>query len=313
MRALHGRLETFAGVPKKTFSYKRPPAAARRHLLDFAPRSTEVPWPCVRPRRAVAHLLPALLLPLRAAADADHGRAVPARDGTRPDRAQLGERVPRARHRRRGGANAAFVRDRAAAGGADGLVPVGRTRRKTARNCSPRHGCSARRCTSSPRSTCCATCSSREVMTADKLFGAAAAYLMLGVMWAYFYVLVAYLYPDSFSIGGQAGPISYRRGAVLQRHRPDQHGLRRHRAAVAPGARRVHGRGDRRRAVPGDPHRAPGGRLPAAASAGRIAMRQMRPCCARNFDSTWSLTSASLISSMLCLMCSGSGSSSARR
>ena len=49
-------------------------------------------------------------------------------------------------------------------------------------------GCSAGRCTSSPRPTCCATCSSREVMTADKLFGAAAAYLMLGVLWAYIYV-----------------------------------------------------------------------------------------------------------------------------
>ena len=46
-------------------------------------------------------------------------------------------------------------------------------------------------------------------MTADKLFGAAAGYLMLGVMWAYFYVLIAYFYPDSFSIGGQPGPIAY--------------------------------------------------------------------------------------------------------
>jgi hypothetical protein len=48
-----------------------------------------------------------------------------------------------------------------------------------------------------------------EVMTQDKLFGAAAAYLMLCVMWGYFYVLVAFYYPDSFSIGGRAGPITY--------------------------------------------------------------------------------------------------------
>ena len=32
-------------------------------------------------------------------------------------------------------------------------------------------------------------------MTADKLFGAAAGYLMLGVLWTYFYVLVDYCVP----------------------------------------------------------------------------------------------------------------------
>jgi Ion channel len=42
-----------------------------------------------------------------------------------------------------------------------------------------------------------------EVMTADKLYGAAAAYLMLGVLWAYVYSLVDHFYPLSFSIGGQ--------------------------------------------------------------------------------------------------------------
>lgn len=41
-----------------------------------------------------------------------------------------------------------------------------------------------------------------EVMTADKLFGAAAAYLLLGEFWALLYALVGYYYPDSFSIGG---------------------------------------------------------------------------------------------------------------
>ncbi len=42
-----------------------------------------------------------------------------------------------------------------------------------------------------------------EVMTADKLFGAAASYLMLGVLWAYLYTLTGYVYPESFLVGGQ--------------------------------------------------------------------------------------------------------------
>lgn len=43
---------------------------------------------------------------------------------------------------------------------------------------------------------------SREVMSADKLYGAAAAYLMLGMLWFYFYLLAEYLFPGSFSNGG---------------------------------------------------------------------------------------------------------------
>jgi hypothetical protein len=42
-----------------------------------------------------------------------------------------------------------------------------------------------------------------EVMTADKLFGAAAAYLMIGSFWATSYALVELFYPGSFNgIGG---------------------------------------------------------------------------------------------------------------
>ena len=33
-------------------------------------------------------------------------------------------------------------------------------------------------------------------MTADKLYGAAAAYLMLGVLWAYVYSIIDYVYPQ---------------------------------------------------------------------------------------------------------------------
>jgi hypothetical protein len=42
----------------------------------------------------------------------------------------------------------------------------------------------------------------RDVMTADKLWGAAASYLMIGVLWVYLYALVQYFYPGSFGIGG---------------------------------------------------------------------------------------------------------------
>jgi len=47
------------------------------------------------------------------------------------------------------------------------------------------------------------------VMTEDKLFGAAAAYLMIGVLWAYAYAIVGFLYPDSYLIVGQPGHLVY--------------------------------------------------------------------------------------------------------
>jgi hypothetical protein len=42
----------------------------------------------------------------------------------------------------------------------------------------------------------------RDVMTADKLYGAAAGYLMLGVLWAYLYAIANHLQPGSFAFGG---------------------------------------------------------------------------------------------------------------
>ena len=45
----------------------------------------------------------------------------------------------------------------------------------------------------------------RDVMTADKLYGAAAAYLLIGVVWSYFYALIAYRYPGSFAGSLEAG------------------------------------------------------------------------------------------------------------
>lgn len=46
-----------------------------------------------------------------------------------------------------------------------------------------------------------------EVMTADKLFGAAASYLMLGILWAYLYALIGHFYPLSFLVRGQPGSV----------------------------------------------------------------------------------------------------------
>lgn len=47
------------------------------------------------------------------------------------------------------------------------------------------------------------------IMTQDKLFGAAAAYLMIGVLWAYLYAIVGFFYPQSYMIVGQPGRLVY--------------------------------------------------------------------------------------------------------
>jgi len=41
-----------------------------------------------------------------------------------------------------------------------------------------------------------------DVMNTDKLYGAAAAYLMLGIMWAYFYGIIQYFNPGAFAPAG---------------------------------------------------------------------------------------------------------------
>lgn len=43
----------------------------------------------------------------------------------------------------------------------------------------------------------------REVMTADKLFGAASMYMLIGIFWAFLYALVENYHPGSFTLGGQ--------------------------------------------------------------------------------------------------------------
>lgn len=42
----------------------------------------------------------------------------------------------------------------------------------------------------------------RDVLTLDKLYGAAATYLLLGVAWAYLYANLQHLQPGSFALGG---------------------------------------------------------------------------------------------------------------
>ncbi len=48
---------------------------------------------------------------------------------------------------------------------------------------------------------------SPDVMTADKLWGAAAAYLMLGVMWTFVYGLINAYYGPAFAVGGSPASV----------------------------------------------------------------------------------------------------------
>jgi len=43
---------------------------------------------------------------------------------------------------------------------------------------------------------------SADVMNADKLFGAAAAYMLLGILWAYLYMILQYFHMGSFALQG---------------------------------------------------------------------------------------------------------------
>jgi hypothetical protein len=47
------------------------------------------------------------------------------------------------------------------------------------------------------------------VMTQDKLFGAAAVYLLIGLFWAYLYAIVGFFYSQSYLIVGQPGRLVY--------------------------------------------------------------------------------------------------------
>ena len=42
----------------------------------------------------------------------------------------------------------------------------------------------------------------RDVLTMDKLYGAAAAFLMLGALWTYFYLILLWFYPGAITLNG---------------------------------------------------------------------------------------------------------------
>ena len=46
----------------------------------------------------------------------------------------------------------------------------------------------------------------REVLTLDKLYGAASVFIMLGVLWGYFFLILLQFYPGSLAAGG--GPLT---------------------------------------------------------------------------------------------------------
>ena len=50
----------------------------------------------------------------------------------------------------------------------------------------------------------------RDVLTHDKLYGAAATYLLLGVAWAYLYAMLQHVVPGSFALGGTAVDVNLR-------------------------------------------------------------------------------------------------------
>jgi hypothetical protein len=47
----------------------------------------------------------------------------------------------------------------------------------------------------------------REVLTADRLWGAAAAYLMIGILWSFLYAIVDRVSPGSFALRGTIAPM----------------------------------------------------------------------------------------------------------
>ncbi len=112
------------------------------------------------------------------------------------------------------------------------------------------------------------------VMPHDKLFGAAAAYLLLGVLWAYAYAIVGYFYPNSYLVVGNAGGLDYRGRAVpLDLGSGTKTGFAVI-PALAAGARPVHRAGDHGRAVPGHPDCAPRGRRSTRRRSGDDAPRR---------------------------------------
>ena len=108
----------------------------------------------------------------------------------------------------------------------------------------------------------------REVMTADKLYGAAAGYLMIGVLWAMLYAIASHFQPEFVRNRGQHCVTRVHGLALLQHNHADEYRLWRHRAAAAERSRALRVRTADRGLVPGDLDCEARRRVPTAAATG---------------------------------------------
>jgi hypothetical protein len=150
------------------------------------------------------HLLPALLLPVFRAAGAHRRRAVHRADAFRAILGQCGGPCRRLR-RGRGRGRTSSRRHSAAAARGSGVCWLGITREIEANLLSWWFAAALYTAT---LVYLLRYVFQHDVMTGDRLFGAAAAYLMIGVLWGYLYALVGHYYPGSFGVGGVATPLS---------------------------------------------------------------------------------------------------------
>ncbi len=108
-------------------------------------------------------------------------------------------------------------------------------------------------------------------ITADRIRGAVAAYLLLGLVWAFAYALVDRFVPGGINLE-RAVFLRASQDAelrVLQLRDPDDGGLRGHHAGPSGRPRAGDRRSPRRAAVPGDPDRSPRVAADRLAPAGR--------------------------------------------
>ena len=104
-------------------------------------------------------------------------------------------------------------------------------------------------------------------MNSHRIMGAVGAFLLIGIVFAQAFRVLALFVPGAFSVGGRT--LRERRlraqRRLLQLHHPDVAGLRRHRAAAPAGTLAGDAGGRHRSAVPGDSRR------PARGAGGRVA------------------------------------------
>ena len=77
-------------------------------------------------------------------------------------------------------------------------------------------------------------------MTVRRLWGAASAYLMIGVLWSFLYAIVDRASPQSFAVRGSIAPLQLIDLLYFSFSTLTTTGYRRHRTAVAHGPNGVH-------------------------------------------------------------------------